>query len=57
VRKNYVAAVTCIYTAIILLVVSVLKAPLALRAALWIVAIIVFCTVLSKLRKDVTTGH
>jgi hypothetical protein len=57
VRKNYVTAVTCIYTAIILLVVSVLKASLALRAALWIVAIIVFGTVLSKLRKGVTTGH
>jgi hypothetical protein len=57
VRKNYVTAVSCIYTAIILLVVSVLKAPIALRAALWIVAIIVFGAVLSKLRKDVTARH
>lgn len=56
-RKNYVTAVTCIYTAIILLVVSVLRTPIALRAALWIVAIVVFGTVLSKLRKDVTAGH
>jgi hypothetical protein len=57
VRKNYVTAVTCIYAAIILLVVSVLRAPVALRAALWIIAIVVFATVLSKLRKGLTAGH
>lgn len=52
-RKNYVTAVTCIYTAIILIIVSVLRAPIALRAGLWIVAIVVFGSVLSNLRKDV----
>jgi hypothetical protein len=57
VRKNYVTAVTCIYAAIILLVVSVLRAPVALRAALWIIAIVVFATVLSKLRKGLPAGH
>jgi hypothetical protein len=53
VRKNYVTAVTCIYTVIILIIVSVLKAPIALRAGLWIAAIVVFGSVLSNLRKDV----
>lgn len=57
VRKNYVTAVTCIYTGIILLVVSVLRAPFALRAGLWIAAIVVFGSVLGKLRKDVRTGE
>jgi hypothetical protein len=56
-RKNYVTAVTFIYAAIILLVVSVLRAPVALRAALWVAAIVVFGAVLRNLRQELKASH
>jgi hypothetical protein len=48
--KNYHVLVICGYVAILALILTILRAPVALRVGLWVVAAIWFAAVLRRIR-------